>query len=154
MKKRASQAKRATIYIHIHRGICRLTSSDVGALPFRSSLRVASSKSPGLGYVFDGAGFLHFALESTTNRTRVSLDFQISITRCRNNIPCHNQMDDALCSRSILEDRFSFAGPGYYEEAHINLGRRPGPVVVKKNSMTYGGDTLADPDRRVGFPLT
>jgi len=127
----------------------------VEGFPGREDWHPLSSKSPGLGYIFDGARCLHFALENTTERTRVSVDFRIAITRCRNGVACgDDEVDDALCSKDILDDRFSSAGPGYYEEAYINMGRRPGPVVVKKNSMTYGGGTLTDPDKRVGFPFT
>ena len=112
------------------------------------------SKSPGLGYVFDGARCLHFALENTTDRTRVSLDFRIAITRCKNGVPIDAlHVDDALCSASILEDRFSSEGPGYYEEAYINMAAA-GPVVVKKKSLLKGQSVLTPPDRRVGFPFT
>lgn len=111
------------------------------------------SKSPGLGYVFDGARCLHFALENTTDRTRVSLDFRIAITRCKNGVPIDDlPVDDALCSASILEDRFSSEGPGYYEEAYINMAAA-GPVVVKKKSLLNGQSVLSPPDRRVGFPF-
>ena len=112
------------------------------------------SKSPGLGYVFDGARCLHFALENTTVTTRVSLDFRIAITRCKNGVPIDAlHVDDALCSASILEDRFSSEGPGYYEEAYINMAAA-GPVVVKKKSLLKGQSVLTPPDRRVGFPFT
>eukprot|EP00563_Minutocellus_polymorphus_P000832 CAMPEP_0181031544 /NCGR_PEP_ID=MMETSP1070-20121207/6287_1 /TAXON_ID=265543 /ORGANISM="Minutocellus polymorphus, Strain NH13" /LENGTH=709 /DNA_ID=CAMNT_0023108925 /DNA_START=217 /DNA_END=2346 /DNA_ORIENTATION=+ len=111
------------------------------------------SKSPGLGYVFDGARCLHFALENTTDRTRASIDFRIAITRCKNGVPIdEQQIDDALCSAGILDDRFSSEGPGYYEEARINMATA-GPVVVKKNSLLKGQDVLTPPDRRVGFPF-
>lgn len=112
----------------------------VEGFPGREDWHPLSSRSPGLGYIFDGARCLHFALENTTERTRVSVDFRIAIT--------------ALCSKGILDDRFSSAGPGYYEEAYIKMGHRPDPVVTKKSSMTYGGGTLADPGKRVGFPFT
>ena len=112
------------------------------------------SSSPGLGYVFDGARCLHFALENTTNRTRVSIDFRIAITRCKNGVAIgENHIDDTLCSAKILEDRFSSEGPGYYEEATINMAAG-GPVVVKMNSLFKGQDSLTPPDRRVGFPFT
>ena len=112
------------------------------------------SRSPGLGYVFDGARCLHFALENTTDRTRVSIDFRIAITRCKNGVSIGEiHIDDTLCSAKILEDRFSLEGPGYYEEATINM-TAGGPVVVKMNSLLKGQDSLTPPDRRVGFPFT
>ena len=127
----------------------------VEGFPGREDWHALGSKSPGLGYIFDGARCLHFTLENTTERTRVSIDFRIAISRCRNEVPCNdNEADDNLCSKSILDDRFSAAGPGYYEEAYINIGHRPVPVVAKKSLKTSGGGTLADPDKRVGFPFT
>lgn len=112
------------------------------------------SKSPGLGYVFDGARCLHFALENTCERTRVSIDFRIAITRCKNGAPVDEvQIDDTLCNTDILEDRFSLKGSGYYEEAYINMAAA-GPVVVKKNPFPKGRELLTPPDSRVGFPFT
>mmetsp|Transcript_41513 Transcript_41513/g.58416 ORF Transcript_41513/g.58416 Transcript_41513/m.58416 type:complete len:687 (-) Transcript_41513:104-2164(-) len=116
--------------------------------PGREDWHPLTTKSPGLGFLFDGARCLHFTLENTTDVTRVSIDFRIAIYR-------EGYEGDAggLCSKHIMEDRFSRAGPGYYDEASIDLGIEqtylPGSIVAKKCAHR-----LLDPDLRVGFPFT
>jgi hypothetical protein len=102
-----------------------------------------TTKSPGLGFLFDGARCLHFTLENTTNITRVSIDFRIAIYR--------EGLDSGeLCSKEILADRLSNAGPGFYDEATVDLGVGGTTALVVKKDRTH----LLDPDERVGFPFT
>jgi len=105
-----------------------------------------TAKSPGLGFLFDGARCLHFTLENTTDATRVSIDFRIAFYRGEGEA-------GELCTKELLEDRFSKAGPGYYDEASIAIGAEsfsfPGAAIAKKY-----GSYLLDPDARVGFPFT
>ena len=87
-------------------------------------------------------------MENTTDKTCVSLDFRIAIYREGEDL---FQVDgNGLCSKSILEDRFSRSGPGYYDEAVIDagLGSPAWQIVAKKH-----GSQLVDPDHRVGFPF-
>lgn len=87
--------------------------------PGREDWHPLTTKSVGLGYLFDGARCMHFDLVNTTKTTRVSLDFVVLIYREGDSIvPSSN----GLCSSDSLEDNFSRAGPGYYEEAMIDLG--------------------------------
>jgi len=59
---------------------------------------------------------------------------------------------DSLCNQKMLQDTYS-AFPGYYEDAHVDLGTHstsgfsPGPIVQKRNHL------LMHPDKRVGFPF-
>ena len=65
---------------------------------------------------------------------------------------CSSVDGDGLCNRDVLEDDFSRAGPGYYDEAVIDTGSSSNPhfqSVAKKC-----GDRLLDPDFRVGFPFS
>ena len=142
--------------------------------PGREDWHPLSTKSFGMGYLFDGARCLHFSLENTTDRTRVSLEFRVAIYRKEEDHrrpPQRGDGDsfrgaggdrdrgndddplDKLCSLEMLEDRYSTAEPGYYEEATVDLGVSsnaflPGPVVRRKN-----GGNLSVPDGRVGFPF-
>lgn len=114
--------------------------------PGREDWHGLTTKSPGLGFLFDGARCLHFRLQNTTNVTRVSIDFRVAIYR---------EGADAgdLCSQEFLADRFSSAGPGYYDETSIAIGLHssfPGDV----HSKDGGRKRLIDPDARVGFPFT
>jgi hypothetical protein len=58
----------------------------------------------------------------------------------------------ALCPSALLDDDFSRAGPGYYEEAVIDqraVSTGAGSqAVIKKN-----GTHLLEPDHRVGYPF-
>mmetsp|Transcript_7447 Transcript_7447/g.10572 ORF Transcript_7447/g.10572 Transcript_7447/m.10572 type:complete len:728 (-) Transcript_7447:1163-3346(-) len=120
--------------------------------PGREDWHPMTSKALGLGYLFDGARCLHFGLENMTEHTRVSLGFRIAIYRDDQHHVDNSEADDYLCSKHILEDDFSKAGPGYYEEAVIDIGAGPfsipGSNVAKKH-----GYRLLNPDERVGFPF-
>jgi len=120
--------------------------------PGREDWHPLTSKSIGLGYLFDGARCLHFGLENTTQHTRVSVDFRVVVYR-------EDDRDDALsevvdhndlCSRGFLEDRYSAAG-GFYEEASIDLGichkERIGSFVAKKS-----GNNKSIPSIIIGSP--
>jgi len=115
--------------------------------PLRSSAR-------GLGYMFDGARCLHFTLENMTDQTRVSLDFRIAIYR-EDDSNSRGDVNGGLCCRDMVEDQYSRAGPGYYDEALIDIGEGPyaipGSNVARKGGR--GADRLFDPDERVGFPF-
>ena len=109
------------------------------------------ANAPGLGYIFDGARCIHFTLENTTDRTRVSLDFRIAITKTKGDEGDRQIVEDVLCCETILHDRMASAGPGFYEEAVVDLGEdADAPVVVKKRSNSH----FVEPDYRVGFPFT
>uniref|UniRef100_A0A7S3PXY1 Uncharacterized protein n=1 Tax=Chaetoceros debilis TaxID=122233 RepID=A0A7S3PXY1_9STRA len=146
--------------------------------PGREDWHALKTKSVGLGFSFDGARCLHFTLENTTPKTRVSLDFRIAIYRDNQGIapiPKSNttmmmnysvlsrveeedgdeiQLHDSLCSKTMLKDNYSEA-PGYYEDAYVDLGTLttstfpPGPMVHKRNRPNQ----LLHPDKRVGFPF-
>ena len=121
--------------------------------PGREDWHPLKTSSPGLGYLFDGGRCLHFSLENTTDRTMVSLDFRIAIYR-EGHAEGEESILDQLCTPEMLEDQYSASGPGYYEEATVELGTNlspflPGPVVRRK-----GGFRLWAPDARVGFPFT
>ena len=117
--------------------------------PGREDWHPLSTKSVGLGYLFDGARCLHFTLENTTDATRVSLDFRIAIYRDESPM---GHIDKVFCSKNSLEDAFSLAGPGYYDEASIDVSvgssSFPGSMVAQKYSRH-----LLDPDSRVGLPF-
>jgi hypothetical protein len=119
--------------------------------PGREDWHPLTTKSVGLGYMFDGARCLHFTLENTTPITRVAIDFRIAIYR---KDQTRDEFNSDLCTRAMLEDRFSRAGPGYYDEACIDIdalhGSFGGGAVAKKDFP----DDLYEPDYRVGFPFT
>ena len=90
----------------------------------------------GTCHVFDGARNIHFTVENTTDKTRVTLDFRLAL--CRH----HDATSSTLPLVTDIEDRFS-ANPGYYRlcvvdgQGHVEpMGHRPVP------------------DFRVGFPFT
>lgn len=106
------------------------------------------TKSVGLGYLFDGARCIHFNMENTTNETSVALEFVVAIYDDSN---MNGYVDgESLCNRAILEDHFSLSGPGFYDEAVIDLclGSPSWRIVAKKH-----GDHLMEPDNRVLFPF-
>uniref|UniRef100_A0A7S4MR94 Uncharacterized protein n=1 Tax=Odontella aurita TaxID=265563 RepID=A0A7S4MR94_9STRA len=122
--------------------------------PGREDWHPLSTKSLGLGYLYDGARCLHFGLENTTDRTRVSLSFRIAVARCSSATVGRDavrlvgdglgsmagagdvvmeaaedvevDVDDDLCSDRILRDAYVTAGPGYYDEAVIDTGSSSG----------------------------
>jgi hypothetical protein len=117
--------------------------------PGREDWHPLVAKSRGLGYLFDGGRCLHFSMENTTDVTCVSLEFTIAMYR--DSDESSFQVDgDGLCSKELLEDSFSQAAPGFYDEAVIDarLGSTTWQIVAKKY-----GNHLLDPDYRVGFPF-
>ena len=113
--------------------------------PGREDWHPLLTKSPGLGFQFDGARCLHFNLKNETDITRVSLNFRIVITRAQD---CHDidfDPDDQLCCPELLEDKFSQI-PNFYDEVEVKIGDTqrsfPGPVATKyrsKNSISVVG---------------
>ena len=119
--------------------------------PGREDWHPLTTKSVGLGYLFDGARCIHFALENTTNVSRVSIDFRIAIYRKRGTSA---PFDGGLCTKLILEDRFWREGSGYYDEAIIDLGVGSNNFAAATNVAKKVGNKLYDPDARNGFPFT
>mmetsp|Transcript_45518 Transcript_45518/g.110751 ORF Transcript_45518/g.110751 Transcript_45518/m.110751 type:complete len:624 (-) Transcript_45518:614-2485(-) len=130
--------------------------------PGKEDWHPLSARSVGLGYVFDGARCIHFNMENTTDSTLVALDFVVAIysddDSCYDDedVPSSaglframNNSGEELCHPRLLEDHFSLSGPGYYDEAVIDVGQsRSLQIVAKKR-----GDRLLEPDERVGFPF-
>jgi hypothetical protein len=115
--------------------------------PGREDWHGLTTNSPGLGFLFDGARCLHFTLENTTNVTRVSIDFRVAIYR-------DGADGGDLCRRELLADRFSNAGPGYYDETSVATGLHSSSFPGDMHTNADGGKRLIDPDARVGFPFT
>jgi len=100
------------------------------------------TKSPGLGFQYDGARCLHFNLKNETDITRVSLNFRIAITRAPD---LHGDgiaydPDDQLCCPELLRDKFLLDNPGFYDEVVVNVGDTPrsfmpGPVATKRRGF-------------------
>lgn len=125
----------------------------VESRPGREDWHPLSTKSPGLGYHFDGARCLHFNLRNETDITRVSINFSVAITRDCNET--EYDPDDQLCCPQLLRDEFSCGKEGYYEEVTVNVGDvnrsfLPGPVAMKRPCSQ---NRLYDPDERLGFPF-
>ena len=117
--------------------------------PGREDWHPLVTRSVGLGFLFDGARCLHYNMENTTDTTCVSLNFRIAIYR--ESEDDYEHVDGCgLCTKDILDDSFSRAGPGYYDEAAIDVGvgSPAWQIVAKKH-----GNQLLDPDYRVGFPF-
>jgi LicD family len=104
------------------------------------------TKSPGLGFLFDGARCIHFTLENSTDFTRVSIDFRIAIYLDGENC-------DVLSSKRQLVDRYSSAGPGFYEETSIAIGIGSFSFPEDFHDR-IGVKRLCAPDARVGFPFS
>lgn len=125
----------------------------VESRPGREDWHPLSTKSPGLGFYFDGARCLHFNLRNETDITRVSINFSIAITRdCTET---EYDPDDQLCCSQLMKDEFSSGKEGYYDEVTVNVGDvnrsfLPGPVAIKKPCSQ---NRLYDPDERLGFPF-
>jgi hypothetical protein len=139
-------------YLHFH--VPMTATFGTNALyteshPGREDWHPMVARSVGLGYLFDGARCLHFNMENTTEYTSVSLDFVIAVYSDETD---ETYVDgDGLCNMTTLEDRYSLMGPGYYDEASIDVGLG-GPswqIVAKKY-----GNHLLEPDARVGFPFS
>lgn len=122
------------------------------------------TKSVGLGFLFDGGRCINFNLENTTDSTMVALDFCIAIYNNDTDADLYNGTDDDYvdgegpCTQRTLEDCFSDAGPGFYDDAVIDvgIGSRLWQVVAKKcdDGRNRNHLRLLDPDERVGFPFT
>jgi hypothetical protein len=84
-------------------------------------------------------------MENTTPVTRVSIDFRVAIYR--------EDYSIGLCTREMLEDRFSREGPGYYDEAVIETGRGMVPWTEYFVAKKRNPHVLLEPDKRVGFPF-
>jgi len=123
--------------------------------PGKEDWHPLQTKSVGLGFLFDGGRCINFNLENTTDSTLVALDFVVAI------YSAYEEEDDeqyplvdadGLCNRKALEDQYSVGGPGFYDEAVIDI--HPGSplwqVVAKKHGRT---NKLLDPDLSSGFPF-
>ncbi|KAL3804691.1 hypothetical protein HJC23_008506 [Cyclotella cryptica] len=127
----------------------------VESRPGREDWHPLSTKSPGLGFQFDGARCLHFNLRNETDITRVSLNFSIAITRASDFGEVEYDPDDQLCCPELLKDEFTVGKEGYYDEVVVSVGDiprsfLPGPVAIKKPCSR---NRLYDPDERLGFPF-
>lgn len=105
------------------------------SLPGREDWHPLATKSPGLGFQFDGARCLHFNLKNETEITRVSLSFRIAITRAPDCGVIYDP-DDQLCCPELLKDKFSLENPGFYDEVVVSVGHTPksflpGPLATK-----------------------
>mmetsp|Transcript_39490 Transcript_39490/g.83045 ORF Transcript_39490/g.83045 Transcript_39490/m.83045 type:complete len:684 (+) Transcript_39490:548-2599(+) len=103
--------------------------------PGREDWHPLVTKSPGLGFQFDGARCLHFNLKNETDITRVSLNFRIAITRAPESCAGYDP-DDLLCCPELLRDDFS-KELDFYDEVVVNVGDvprsfMPGPVAMKR----------------------
>lgn len=114
--------------------------------PGREDWHPLVTKSPGLGFQFDGARCLHFNLRNDTDITRVSLNFRIAITRApdaRGGVVAYDP-DDQLCCPELLTDKFSTDNPGFYDEVVVSVGDVPrsfcpGPLAVKRKGLSVVG---------------
>lgn len=103
--------------------------------PGREDWHPLATKSPGLGFQYDGARCLHFNLKNETDITRVSLNFRIAITRAPDFDDIAYDPNDQLCCPELLNDKFSLDNPGFYDEVVVNVGDVPGPLATKRRSM-------------------
>lgn len=139
-------------YLHVHVPLTATMGTNAlytESHPGKENWHPLTTKSVGLGFLFDGARCLHFNMENTTNETSVALEFVVAIY--------DDRMEDdyvdgeSLCTRSILGDHFSNSGQGFYDEAVISLSHRsPSWQIAAKK---HGAHCLLDPDSRVGFPF-
>lgn len=124
--------------------------------PGRENWHPLQTKSVGLGFLYDGARCLQFGLEHSNEQTsRVSLDFCIMIYReqCPTDAdtgPLNPNANSLLCSPALLEDKFTRNGPGYYEEACIDLNKT---IALGTDAVIRKSRTLQEPDNRVGAPF-
>jgi len=105
--------------------------------PGREDWHPLQTKSPGLGFQFDGARCLHFNLKNETDITRVSLNFRIAITRAPECGDIAYDPDDQLCCPELLRDAFSQDNKSFYDEVVVNVGDvprsfMPGPFATKR----------------------
>eukprot|EP00522_Entomoneis_paludosa_P016316 CAMPEP_0172444064 /NCGR_PEP_ID=MMETSP1065-20121228/4187_1 /TAXON_ID=265537 /ORGANISM="Amphiprora paludosa, Strain CCMP125" /LENGTH=481 /DNA_ID=CAMNT_0013194483 /DNA_START=124 /DNA_END=1569 /DNA_ORIENTATION=+ len=129
--------------------------------PGKEDWHPLQTKSVGMGYMYDGARCLQFGLDNTSATSRVSLEFCVLLYReertssprsFRPVVNSNTLSEDFydLCTPEMLQDRFAAAGPGYYEEAVIDLGRQPAGLLdaVRRKSRK-----LVTPDGRFGVPF-
>ena len=125
--------------------------------PGKEDWHPLSTKSVGLGFLFDGARCISFNVENTTNSTLVALDFVVAIYTDDDPYSESPMMDaEGLCTRMALEDQYTMSGPGFYDEAVIDLRLGSSPLwqmVAKKHRFIDRQHKLLDPDARVGFPF-
>ena len=93
--------------------VCLLTESHLG----REDWHPLKTKSVGLGFAFDGARYLHYTLENTTQRTRVSVDFRFAIYRQRSASAIDNW---SLCIYYLIVVTYK---KGRNPEAYIKKGK-------------------------------
>jgi hypothetical protein len=105
--------------------------------PGREDWHPLDTKAIGLGYLHDGARCLSFYLPNTSHQCAVSLTFRVQIQMFPND------------AASSSHDVFSCSGPGYYEEAVVNL--QPGNDAAI--SKTSGEGRFLSPDYRNGYPF-
>ncbi len=133
--------------------------------PGKEDWHPLQTKSVGLGFLFDGGRCINFNLENTTDSTMVALDFCVAIyygDAAGGDASTGSGDDyvdgDSLCTPRALDDHFSLAGPGFYDEAVIDvrLGSPLWQIVAKKYDDGRNTDhsRLLDPDERVGFPFS
>lgn len=112
--------------------------------PGREDWHPLQTRAFGLGFVFDGARCLYFDLGGDAGYgTRVSLHFRVMLYREHRGYSGAITMDadDGLCPLRMVEDRLSRNDSTYYEEAVVDMGRRPhvsyagnfGQLVMKKH---------------------
>jgi hypothetical protein len=104
----------ATLYVESH--------------PGREDWHPLQTRAFGLGFVFDGARCLFFDLGGdASNGTSVSLHFRVMLYREHRGRSGAIAMDadDGLCPLRMVEDRLSRTDSTYYEEAVVDMGRRP-----------------------------
>lgn len=119
--------------------------------PGKEDWHPLQTKSTGLGFLVDGARCIHFNMENTTDSTLVALDFGVAIYFADGaSVPMVDP--DGLCNEAALEDAFSLAGPGYYEEAVIDI-RLGSPLWQCVANKRDGKHKLLDPDSRNGYPF-
>jgi hypothetical protein len=133
--------------------------------PGREDWHALEAKSVGLGYLYDGARCLQFETTNTGTSTRVSIEFSVLIYRESTMVPPNSsslsslqqqqqhQPKEDLCTLDALEDSFSRAGPGYYEEAVIDLTTRNFYPAGCMDAVHRKNKSLVDPDYRVGPPF-
>lgn len=122
---------------------CLFTESHPG----REDWHPLKTKSVGLGFAFDGARCLHFTLENTTPRTRVSLDFRIAIYRDRSTSSVPVGLGSALLnssqklfdsSNALMTSKEQKEGKEDEEECdvHDSLCNQ---ILLKDNYTTFPG---------------
>jgi len=131
--------------LHFHVPLTAATGTNAlytESHPGKENWHPLTTKSVGLGFLFDGARCLHFNMENTTQVTSIALDFVIAIYNERMGIDDHVD-GETLCNKFILQDQFS--NIGFYDEVIIES---PSFRLVAKKR----GNGLLDPVASVSFP--